>query len=450
MNKSVDMLNGNIKKVLIAIAWPIIMSNLIQTAMGLVDMIWIGKLGSGAVTAIGTASFFMQFAQAFSALIITGTGVLVAQSLGKHKQKDTEIYIRNGLILSVVISIVFSIIVYIFATPFIAFFNLNDAIISQTAVSYLRHSLFGVPFLFLVATYVSILTSFGHTKLTFRANAIGLILNIILDPIFIFGFSFIPQMGVVGAAWATNISRMLIFYLLYRNSKAELSTSAKAPFSIDKLKEVISMGIPVTTQRILFIAISMVMARIVVRFGTDAIAAQRIGIQIESISYVTIGGLQGAIAAFIGQNYGNNNMQRIKEGYSMSLKLVLYLGTLISLLFIIFPKPIFTIFIKEPNVVVHGIDYMRAIGFSQLFMCLELLTVGAFNGLGKTQIPAFVATLFTFIRIPTAIFLSNRMGVTGVWWSISISSILKGIILVVWFSRYLKKPELETKLTQTN
>ena len=439
MDQSIDMLNGNIKKVLIALAWPIIMSNLIQTALGLVDMIWIGKLGSGAVTAIGTASFFMNFAQAFSTLIITGTGVLVAQSLGKGKEKDTDIYVKNGLILSIVISIIFSIIVFIFAEPFVAFFNLNDPVISQTAVSYLRHSLFGVPFLFLVSTYVSILTSYGKTKLTFRANAIGLILNIILDPIFIFGFSFFPKMGIVGAAWATNLSRMLIFYLLYKNSKEELGGSVRAPFSMDKVKEVLHMGIPVTVQRLLFIIISMVMARIVVRFGTDAIAAQRIGIQIESISYVTIGGLQGAIAAFIGQNYGNHNMKRIKEGYKMSLNLVYVLGIAISLLFIIFPKPIFSIFITEPEVVKHGIVYMRAIGYSQLFMCMELLSVGAFNGLGKTQIPAFIATLFTAIRIPMAIFLSNRMGIAGVWWSISISSMIKGTILVIWFEQHLKK-----------
>lgn len=445
MNKKVNMLTGDIKAVLIALAWPIILSNLIQTAMGLVDMIWIGRLGSGAVTAIGTASFFTNFAQAFSALIITGTGVLVAQSLGKRLQKDTDTYVRNSLILSVTISIVFSLIVFIFAKPFVAFFNLNDAAISASTVAYLRHSLAGVPFLFLVATYVSILTSYGNTKLTFRANAIGLFLNIILDPIFIFGFGFIPAMGVVGAAWATNLSRMLIFFLLYQNSRPELAGSKNVKFSLSKVKEVVKMGLPVTAQKIMFIGISMVMARIVVQFGTDAIAAQRIGIQIESVSYVTIGGLQGAIAAFIGQNYGNNNIKRIKEGYTMSLKLVFILGSVISLLFIIFPKQIFSIFIDDPAVVKHGILYMQAIGVSQLFMCLEILAVGAFNGLGKTQIPAFVATLFTFIRIPMAIILSNHMGIVGVWWSISISSVFKGVILAIWFNLYLAKAKIETK-----
>lgn len=441
MNQKVNMLEGDIKKVLLALAWPIVLSNLIQTAMGLVDMIWIGKLGSGAVTAIGTASFFMNFAQAFSSLIITGTGVLVAQSLGKHFYKETDTYVKNSIVASIVVSLVFSIIVFILARPFVAFFKLNDLIISESTVKYLRHSLFGVPFLFLVATYVTIMTSYGNTKLTFRANAIGLILNVILDPILIFGLLFFPKMGIVGAAWATNLSRMLIFYLLYKNSKDELSTSKAAKFSKDKLKTVFKMGFPVTIQRILFIVISMVMARIIVRFGTDAIAAQRIGIQIESVSYVTIGGLQGAIAAFVGQNYGNKNMKRVKAGYNMSLKLVFVLGTIISILFILFPKPIFTIFIKEANVVKHGILYMQALGYSQLFMCLELLTVGAFNGLGKTQIPAVVATIFTAIRIPLAIFLSNKMGVAGVWWSISISSIIKGVILVIWYKAFLRKQE---------
>ena len=212
-----------------------------------------------------------------------------------------------------------------------------------------------------------------------------------------------------------------------------------------KIKEVLNMGFPVTVQRILFIVISMFMARIVVKFGTDAIAAQRIGIQIESISYVTIGGLQGAIAAFIGQNFGNNNFDRVKDGYMISLKLVMVLGSVISLVFIVFPEPIFSVFIKEPNVVEHGILYMRAIGYSQLFMCLELLTVGAFNGLGKTHIPASIATILTAIRIPMALYLSSIYRIVGVWWSISLTSVFKGSILVIWFYRYLKKPELIIK-----
>lgn len=439
MNKSVDMLKGNIKVVLIAIAWPIVLSNLIQTAMGLVDMIWIGKLGSNAVTAIGTASFFIQFAQAFAALIITGTGVLVAQSIGRKQKIETKIYIKNGIILSLLISSIFTFIVFVFAKPLIGFFNLEDPLLIKTTIDYLRHSLVGVPFLFLVATYVSILTSFGQTKLTFRANAIGLFLNIILDPIFIFGFGLFPSLGVIGAAWATNLSRMLIFYLLYKNSKKEISLNNQVDFNFDKVKEVIKMGLPVTLQRVLFILISMVMARIVVRFGTDAIAAQRIGIQIESISYVTIGGLQGAIAAFIGQNYGNNNIDRIEKGFYMALKLVFILGSVISALFIFFPKQIFTIFIQDPTVVKIGVDYMVAIGYSQLFMCIELLVVGAFNGLGKTKIPAFVTTVLTFLRIPMSLLLVKSLAVNGVWWSISITSVFKGIVLLVWFYIYLKK-----------
>ncbi len=439
MNNNINMLNDDIKKVLIALSWPIVLSNLIQTALGLVDMIWIGKLGSSAVTAIGTAGFFMNFAQALSTLIITGTGVMVAQKLGEGNKEDSDTYVRNGIIVSIVLSVVFSIFTFIFAEPLISFFKIDDAYIFNTAVSYLRHSLFGVPFLFLVATYVTILTSYGNTKLTFRANAIGLFLNIILDPIFIFGFSFIPKMGVVGAAWATNLSRILIFVLLYVNSKEELKDGLRAKINWAKIKEVIRMGIPVTAQRFIFIAISMVMARIVVGFGTDAMAAQRIGIQIESISYVTIGGLQGAISAFIGQNYGNHNMDRVDEGYRISLKLVSIFGLIISLIFILFPEPIFRVFINEQNVLDHGIVYMQAIGYSQLFMCLEMLTVGAFNGLGKTHIPAIVATVFTLLRIPMALVLSEAIGIAGVWWSISISSIIKGTILVIWFKAYLKK-----------
>ncbi|CAM3675598.1 MATE family efflux transporter [Erysipelothrix urinaevulpis] len=439
MKHSIDMLNDDIKKVLITLAWPIVLSNLIQTALGLVDMIWIGKLGSYAVTAIGTAGFYINFAQALSTLIITGTGVLIAQKLGEANIKDSQTFVKNGVFLSIGLSVIFSVFTYIYAEPLISFFKIDDPLIFQTSVDYLRHSLFGVPFLFLVATYVTILTSYGNTRLTFRANAIGLFVNIVLDPIFIFGLGPIPKMGVIGAAWATNIARIIIFILLYKNSQEELDGSYQQTIDWKKIKEVIVMGIPVASQRFIFIGISMIMARIVVEFGTDAMAAQRIGIQIESISYVTIGGLQGAIAAFIGQNYGNKNMKRVKEGYDVSLRLVFIFGTIISLIFIIFPEPIFKVFIQEPDVVEHGIVYMQAIGYSQLFMCVEMLSVGAFNGLGKTQIPALVAIIFTAIRIPMAVALSKEMGIAGVWWSISISSILKGTILVVWYKYHLKK-----------
>src|SRR5699024_196080 len=172
------------------------------------------------------------------------------------------------------------------------------------------------------------------------------------------------------------------------------------------------------------------MAKIIAVYGTDAIAAQKIGLQIESITYVTIGGLQGAIVAFIGQNYGANNMRRVKEGYNTALFLAIIFSSLTTLLFLIFPRELVSVFIKEREVIKIGVGYMQAIGISQIFMCIEYITVGVFNGLGKTYIPPIVSILFTSSRIPIALILTKIIGVNGIWISISATSIIKGLVLL--------------------
>lgn len=441
MRQDIDMLHGDIKKTLIQLAWPIILTNLIQTALGIIDMIWIGRLGSNAVSAIGTSNIIINFAVALSMLAVTGTGVRVAQSLGKGKERESQSYVKTGVVLSIAISVIYILFVVLFKSQFVGFFNIDEPIIVEQAKQYLTHSLYGIPFLFLVSTYISILTSYGNTKLTFRANAIGLLINIILDPIFIFGWGFIPKMGVVGAAWATNIARLIIFLILYINTKEQFNESLKMKINKSQIVEVVHMGMPVTLQRFIFNFISMFMARIVVSYGTDVMAAQRIGIQIESITYVTIGGLQGAISAFVGQNYGNDNIDRVGASYRTAIRLVTVFGIIVTGIFLLFSETFFSIFIDEIAVIEQGVIYMQAIAFSQVFMSLELLTVGAFHGIGQTTVPSVVSTVFTVLRIPMALVLSKFMGISGVWWSISLSSVLKGLILTAWFFIILKKKE---------
>lgn len=440
MNK-IDMTTGNERDILIKLSLPIIASNFIQTAFGMINMIWIGRAGSDAVSAIGTASFFINLATALSTLIIIGTGIRIAQSLGAGKEAEAEVYLKNSLILSVLISIVFSAIVGVLSWQLIGFFEMNNPYIEQMAVDYLLYSLIGMPFLFLTTTLTTVLTSYGNTKLTFQANTAGFVANIILDPLLIFGFGVIPGLGVIGAAWATTLSRIITLIIMIVFGNKYIFSSLKQKLDFKKMFEVCKISVPVTVQRVIFIFISIYMAKIIVQFGTEAIAVQKIGIQIESISYMTIGGIQGAIAAFVGQNYGAKHMDRINSGFNSALKLVTVFGIIISLVFILFPKPLFSIFIDEPDVIEMGVGYMQALGFSQLFMCIELLSVGAFNGMGKTYAPPIVSIIFSAARIPLAILLSSFMGLEGVWISISVTSIVKGILLTAWF-KLISKREL--------
>lgn len=434
MKQHIDMLHGDIKPTLIKISFPIILSNFIQTALGMFDMIWVGRLGSGAVSAVGTASFYVNLATAISTIITIGTGVRVAQMLGKGDKESARVYNKNGLLVGVILGFLFSLVVGIFSPQLLAYFGIIDTSILTMAKEYLVVSLLGIPLMFLISVYTTIYTSYGDTKTTFKANAIGLVINLILDPVFIFGLGIMPALGVVGAAWTNNIARVITLVLLIVYSNEEIKQSLHARFNFKRTLEVFKLGLPITAQRVLFSYISMAMAKIIVQFGAEAIAVQKIGIQIESISYVTVGGLQGAISAFVGQNFGAGKLSRIKDGYRQSLQLVLIFGIAVSALFIIFPKQIFSVFIAEPEIINDGVGYMRAIGLSQVFMCIELLTVGAFNGIGKTYIPPIISVIFTIMRIPLALLLSQSMGLMGVWWSISLTSVFKGVSLFLWFN----------------
>ncbi len=255
----------------------------------------------------------------------------------------------------------------------------------------------------------------------------------------IFGWFGLPKMGIVGAAWATTISRLLTLVILVISSNDEIKASLKNAINFEKIKDVIKISSPATAQSLIFTMISMVVARLVIQFGTDAIATQKIGIQIESITWVTVGGLQGAISAFVGQNLGAKKPERIKEGYYYGLKVVTVFGLIVTSIFLLFPKPIFSIFISDPDVINMGVGYMIALAFSQTFMAYEMLSVGAFNGLGQTHIPPLVSITFTALRIPMAMVLTKFLGLSGIWWSISISSIFKGVIMIIWFQTVLKR-----------
>lgn len=444
-----DLTKGPIIPTLMKLTLPIMATNFISTTYGLVDMIWIGKLGSGPVAAIGTASFFINLAAALFTMISIGTGVKVAHSMGAGREDKAKELIHSGFLMSMGLSVLYMLFILLAKNQLIGFFDLGSKEIEHMAVQFLVVSTIGTVFTFFNTLFGMVLNSMGNSGKPFRVYTVGFLVNLILDPLFIFGAGSFNGLGVLGAALATlaaNITVTFLFAGYVRNSRL---LSTKLTFNMNQMKEVLQMGSPITVQRVTFTVISIIIAKIIVQWGADAIAVQKIGIQIESISYMTIGGLQGAIAAFIGQNYGANRQDRIKKGYRNALLLTSIFGILISILFILFPKQLFSLFLTDETSLKLGADYMRIIGFSQWFMCMELMTVGAFNGIGKTHIPPIFSIILTALRIPMALVLSGPFGLSGVWVSIALSSVLKGVILVFWFMRSLGKmnePFLDKRL----
>lgn len=284
----------------------------------------------------------------------------------------------------------------------------------------------------------------GNSRISFRATTVGLVINTLLDPILIFGIGNIPGFGVAGAAIATTLAQGIVMMMFIFSCKSDMVLFHKIkvltkPIA-NEIKQIIKIGLPISVQSMVFTAISMVISRLIANFGDSAVAVQKVGSQIESISWMTADGFSAAVNSFVAQNYGAGNHDRLKKGYKISMIVVAIWGIFSTLLLVLFPKVIFSIFISETDVLAMGITYLRILGLSQLFMCVEIATQGAFGGMGKTIPPSIVSMIFTSARIPLAIILCiTPLRLNGIWWSISISSFIKGVLLVIWFLLYLRK-----------
>ena len=201
------------------------------------------------------------------------------------------------------------------------------------------------------------------------------------------------------------------------------------------MKKIIKWGTPTALQNCLFSVFGMIIGRMIATFGPTPIAVQKVGSQIESLSWMTAGGFSSALTAFIGQNYGAGRSDRVIEGYKKTLMMSSILGILATVLLVFFGQPLFKIFSSEQEVIKQGGEYLKILGYSQIFMCIEITTAGAYFGLGRTLAPSLISIIFTGLRIPAAMILSNSnlLGLNGVWWSISMSSVFKGVILISMF-----------------
>ncbi|MEW8993927.1 MATE family efflux transporter [Clostridium sp.] len=448
MEKRIDLTEGSISGKLVKLALPIMATSFIQMAYNLTDMLWVGRIGSTAVAAVGTAGFFSNLAAALTMIAKVGAEVKVSQSLGRKDEKATRNYIVSALQINIVLSLIMGIVVLLFRSKFLAFFQLENLQVISMAETYLVIIAMGMVITNLIPVLTAIFNGAGNSKTPFIINTVGLVANIVFDPILIFGVGPIPEMGVLGAALATigaqSIVVVCFLVSILRSKEKYLKFNLLKKPDFRAIRSICKLGIPSGVQSGLFTTFSILIARVIAGSGEVAIAVQKVGVQIEAITWMTAGGFSTALSSFVGQNYGAKKYDRIKEGYKATIFIAGVVGILATLVLIIGGEGIFSIFIKEKEAIMLGKDYLRILGYSQLFMCIEITTVGMFNGLGRTYIPAAVSIILTGLRVPASMILSspNILGIDGVWWSISISSVLKGITIVIILYYMIKKKNL--------
>ena len=250
-NQNIDLLHGPIFKSLSLLAIPIMATYFIQMAYNLVDMLWIGYLGAGAVASIGVSGNFMYLANGLVNMPKIGSQALVGQSIGAKNKEETHIYIQTAFQIALIFGLVYGIVIIIFQKNFIQFFKLSNSQIIQDAQNYLWITCGLIVFSFVNQVFTGILTAAGHSKSTFIATTTGLVLNLILDPLLIFGF----HLKVIGAALATIIAQMIVtFVFLYDAKKLELFSNIHI-VSIPERKyvfKILKIGFPASIQSMLF------------------------------------------------------------------------------------------------------------------------------------------------------------------------------------------------------
>lgn len=441
--RDIDLTKENIRKSLIKLSIPLTLTSFVQIAYTLVDMIWIGRLGPNAVAAVGVSSFLAWIAEALSLICKIGGGVYASQAYGRKDMDKTSLILKNAYIQGAFISTIYIILIFIFRKSFIGFYNLGREV-SSLADDYLTITSLGYFFVFLNPILSQSFYSIGESITPFKINTIGLVLNIILDPIFIFGLGPISYLGIKGAAIATVLGQAVVFFtflFVMRKKDGVIKESLKSlEISIKWQKRIFKLGLPVSLISGIHAFITIALNKLMANFGARPVAVYSIGSQLESISWKTTEGCQVVIQSLIAQNYGARLTHRIKKAVKESLRLVGIIGLIATFILFFFRNSLFKIFVPDDiKTIILGGKYLAILSTSQFMQALEIGSTGIFQGLSDTRTPAIISVSLNALRIPLSLVFIPFMGVLGVWFSMTISSILKGIISIYLLRKKLKK-----------
>ncbi len=439
LDKKEMILGGNLYKILLVLAFPIMINSLIQTLYSLVDGVWVSKISS--VHFAATAFVFpVNFL-----VISVGIGIFVAgmailsQMVGAGEEEKAREYTAQFIGISLVTSLIFTLIGVIF-TPTIVKLMGASGDIARHGTTYLRITFLEIPFIFLFFNINAIKSAQGDTLTPTILSSLSVILNIILDPIFIFTLN----MGIGGAAWATVVSRaalmsygLKVIFSPKNKLRPDFSNFKFNPLII---KEIIKIGLPATMGQAGAAAGFIILNGFVVSYGTSTMAAFGMVNRIIALIQQPAMAIGSALTAVIGQNIGAKNFPRVYESFKKASLLSLSVGLVGGVLLIVFSNSIINFFIKskdDPSVISQAIVYLKYIAFSMPLMGMFSVFQGIFQGSGHTKYSMYMEIgRLWLVRLPLILVFMyfTNFGSLGIWFSMSFSN-----LLVVLYGYYIYK-----------
>ncbi len=439
--KRLDLTEGPILKTLVRLAVPVTISMVLFTVYLLVDLCFVGRLGPDAVAAVSISgnAFFIHLG--FSTILGTGGMALIAQAFGRKEYGHAARVFKQSLLMALIIGTIEAVTGFLLAPAYIKFFGGSGKSL-QWGIQYFQ--IFSLTFLFMLLLYVvgNCFRGMGNTKTPMIIMLQANILNIVLDPILIFGWLGLPAMGVRGAAIASLISQIyglgIYGYLLFLRG-SHINLKGRWRFDPGIIKQSLIIGVPSGMNHFLLAANLLITFRVISIYGTAALASIGIGFRILQSIYIPVIAVASAMAAIVGQNFGAQKFSRISG--------TLWRAWLISMIFMIgcsaicllFPQVLIGIFSNNSDVIHYGVIYLRIFSLGFVMVGTIMVASSAFQGLGKTY-PSLVGAvvdnaLFAGLVFTLPVYFSWE--IQSIWWIKLATAAAETVVVAVWLKREL-------------
>ncbi len=436
---------------LFSLAIPSILSMFIQALYSVVDSIFVARISEDALAALSLAFPIQMILIAVAVGTGVGTSSLISRLLGMGEDDKASNVAEHVLLVAVFYGIVMGIIGAFFSESLIKLFT-DDPILIDYGTRYIRIILIGSTAMFIPMIANNILRGEGNTFIPMITMLIGSIINMILDPLLIFGIGFFPEYGIEGAAIATVFSRLLsgafIVFMLFRGNNQIKLNFKSFSFDFSVIKGIYQVGLPAMTMQILASFMIAGLNTILSDYSSTAIAAMGIYFRLQSFVFMPVFGLNQGYMPIIGYNYGHNNPDRIKETIKYGFIISTVFTSLGFILLQVFPEPLIRLFNSSPELVIIGTDALRKISIAFPIIGAAIMGSTTFQAMGK----GFPSLVLSFSRqiillLPLAYILAKIGGLNLIWYSFPISEVINIVAMIIWLRYTLKKTfkELEHK-----
>jgi putative MATE family efflux protein len=449
---------ANPSKALWSLAIPIMFGMGIQTLYNLVDMIFIGRLGGHAIT--GIAFNMPLFFLVLGLTMGLGTGVTasIARFIGQDNKKEADNSAEHAVFMAVIISLSLSSIGLMFGKTILALFGAEGEILSL-GWEYLHVMCVGMPFMIFSGFFRSILAGEGDMKFPMMVAGLGTILNIILDPIFIFelesygGFGF--GLGVAGAAMATVISQIIVFcvfiYMLFVKQHSYITFRLKYfSFSMDIIWDIIKVGLPASLSMVVMAIGQGVFNKILIHFSTDTVAAYQIAGRIDMLVFLPIFSVAASLTTLVGMFFGAKEYDALRFTIRYGIMSAFFITVLASIFIYFFAELAVGFFTDDKLIISISVTFLKLFAFVYPLISIGITTGRVLQGLGK-GLPVLIITIVRVLGVsaPLAVFFIFYMDkpVEWVWYSMMVSTIVAFTIALTWLVstiRTLPTVKLET------